>query len=290
MGEGAESMGFTDNCDVFASLHEDTFNSILRHIAQQRPSLFNYATKEIAEDPALLCEAIQAHQIVGIRNNPFVTVVDPLPVPGTNYGVNFAVQLVDLHIDFHPGSAFNLPPELDPPLKAQRMGLKLSVSGGVGCPAKEILDKLPPEPGTGGKPEVSHRDDLAVNQIVVISTRKLNCFRLDAYAVGGMRVATHGGKSYVEPFLEGLEIEKITPEGLESSLECLIGLVLRLAVLPKLRILLADFPLNLTQGAPDLFPGGTNLVLCRMPPSQALPNNPAIEEDRLKVFIKVEVV
>jgi hypothetical protein len=110
-------MGFTDNCDIFASFHEDGLNRIIDHVKRQRPSLFNYATTNVAENRELLCKAIEPHPIVSIRNNPLVTIVDPLPVPGTNYGVNFAVQLVKLRIDFQPGDEFNLPPELNPPLK-----------------------------------------------------------------------------------------------------------------------------------------------------------------------------
>ena len=35
-------MAFTDNCDLYAAVHEDGINLIARHILRQRPSLFNY--------------------------------------------------------------------------------------------------------------------------------------------------------------------------------------------------------------------------------------------------------
>ena len=47
--------------------------------------------------------------------------------------------------------------------------------------------------------------------------------------------------------------------------------------------------LNLTQGATDLFPQPTNVTLSAVPVSGSVPNNPAIEDDQLKVFIKAEV-
>jgi len=287
-------MGFTDKCDIFASFHEDGFNQIISHVRKQRPSLFNYATADVAKNRELLCKAIEAHPIVFIRNNPLVTIVNPLPVPGTNFGVNFAVQLVDLRIDFHPGDEFNLPPELDPPLKAQRLAIKLRLCGGIGCPPKEIIDKFipPPEdlskrPETGTHGSDRPRDDVP---IITLPTRQLICFCLDAYATGGVRIVTYNGKPYLEPFLDGFEIVDIKPVELENGLECYIGLILRLAVLPGLRLLLKHAPLNLTQGATDLFPQPTNVVLSPMPVSAALPNNPAIEEDLLKVFIKAEVI
>ena len=38
-------MAFTDESDVFGSVHEDGINLVVRHLMRQRPSLFNYATK-----------------------------------------------------------------------------------------------------------------------------------------------------------------------------------------------------------------------------------------------------
>lgn len=287
-------MGFTDNCDIFASFHEDGFNQIISHIKRQRPSLFNYATADVAKNRELLCKAIEAHPIVFIRNNPLVTIVAPLPVPGTNYGVNFAVQLVDLRIDFHPGDEFNLPLELHPPLKAQRLAIKLRLCGGIGCPPKDIVDQFIPPPEDPAKPaETRPRDPDRPREnvpLIPLPTRELICFCLDAYATGGVRIVTYNGKPYLEPFLDGFEIVDIKPAELENTLECYIGLMLKLVVLPGLRILLKHAPLNLTQGATDLFPQPTNVILSPMPVSAALPNNPAIEGDLLKVFIKAEVI
>ncbi len=106
---------------------------------------------------------------------------------------------------------------------------------------------------------------------------------------GGVRIVSYGGKPYLEPFLDGFEIVDIKPVELEDSLECYLSLLLRLSVLPGLRFLLQHAPLNLTQGATDLFPKPTNVVLSPMPVSAALPNSPAIEDDQLKAFIKAEV-
>ena len=73
----------------------------------QRPLLFNYATADVANNQKLLCSAIKPHPIVVLRKNPLVTIVNPLPIPGTNYGVNFAAQIVEAKIDFHPGNQSN---------------------------------------------------------------------------------------------------------------------------------------------------------------------------------------
>ena len=281
-------MAFTDNCDIFASFHEEGFNRILGHVRRQRPSLFNHATADVANHPRLLCKEIDAHPIVALRNNPQVTIADPLPIPGTNFGVNFAVQLVDLQIDFHPGKDIALPPELNPPLQAQRLAIKVGLCGGIGCPDKELLDRLVPPPKVPGRP-TEGKDPPRDTPIVALPTRQLHCFCLEAYVHGGVRIATHHGKPYLEPFLDGFEIVDIEPKGLENSLECYLGLLMRLVVLPGLRILLEHAPLNLTQGATDLFPQPTNVTLSAVPVSASVPNNPAIEDDQLKVFIHAEV-
>lgn len=281
-------MAFTDNCDIFASFHEEGFNRILGHVRRQRPSLFNHATADVANHPRLLCRKIDAHPIVALRGNPQVTIADPLPIPGTNFGVNFAAQLVDLQIDFHPGDEFQLPPEFNPPLQAQRLAIKVGICGGIGCPDKDLLDRLIPPPKAPGRP-TEGKDPPRDKTIVALPTRQLNCFCMEAYVHGGLRIATYHGKPYIEPFMDGFEIVDIQPTGLENSLECYLGLLMRLVVLPGLRIILEHAPLNLTQGATDLFPQPTNVTLSAVPVSGSVPNNPAIEDDQLKVFIQAEV-
>ena len=283
-------MGYTDHCDIFSSFHEDGFNEIINHVRKQRPSLFNYATADVANNLELLCKTIDTHPIVSIRNNPLVSIVEPLPVPGTNYGINFAVQLVDLRIDFHPGDEFGLPPELNPPLKAQRLAIKLTLCGGMGCPPEDIIDKLiPPPKDPTEKPHDPDRKQEKV-PLIPLPTRKLTCFCIDAFGTGGVRIVTYNGKPYLEPFLDGFEVVDIKPTGIENNIECYIGLMLKLTVLPGLRILLQHAPLNLTQGTTDLFPTPINVVLSPIPISANLSHNPAIEEDQLKTFIKAEVI
>jgi hypothetical protein len=288
-------MGLTDHCNIFASFAEDGFNRIIGHVRRQRPSLFNYATEFIAQNPGLLCKPeLDVHPIVSIRNNPLVTIVDPLPIPGTNFGVNFCVQLVDLQIDFHPTSLFNLPSELNLSLEEQRLAIKLTLCAGIGCPPDDILGQFitPPRLPRKKDPQEEREAERPREKepIRPLPTRELICFCLEAYITGGVRIPTYNGMPYLEPFLDGFEIVDIEPRELEDSLECYIGLMLKLAVLPGLRILLKHAPLNLTQGATDFFPQPTNVVISPTPISGDLPNNPAIEKDLLKAFINVEVI
>lgn len=285
-------MSFTDNCDIFASFHEEGFNKILGYIQSQRPSLFNYATQGVANNIEAICKKIDAHPIVLSRGNPLVTIQDPLAIPGTPYGLNFAIQLTDLQVDFHPNNIFELPPELNPPIDEQRLAIKLQVCGGLGCP--EDIDRYIPPPEDPNKPQDTKthdpREPPKFEPPIPIPTKELICFCLDVFAIGGVRIKEYYGKPYLEPFIDDIEIVDLKPEGLENSIECYIKLLLKLNVLPGLRMLLQHAPLNLTQGATDLVDqldfDPTNIVLS----PAGVPNNPSISEDQLSVFINAEVV
>jgi hypothetical protein len=269
-------MAFTDHCDVFASFQEDGFNRIIGHVRYQRPSMFNYATRAVAENPQqMLCRPIDAHPALAQHGNPLVTIVDPFPLPGTHFGLNFAVQLVDAKIDFHPGNSVNLPPELAP-LPEQRLAIGLTLCAGIGCPPRDVVDQLvPPPPQPGQQPPPP--DDL-----IVLPCDRLLCVCLDASAVGGMRFREYWQQWYLEPFIDRIEITDIRPEELESALECVIDTTLRLGFLPQLRFLLEKMTLNLTKSiAIDVQPKPVQ------PPE--VPNNPAIENDDIKAFIDLEV-
>jgi hypothetical protein len=215
-----------------------------------------------------------------LRSNPLVTIVDPLPVPGTDYGLNFAVQLVKARIDFHPGNQFNLPPELAPPLGAQRFAIAVKFCAGLGCPSRELVDKLIPPPQDHPPRKESNQPPAPLTPI---PANQLTCFCLNAFLTGWFRVKDYSGKPYLEPVMEGFEIVDIKPDGLENSIECYAQLILKLVVLPQMRILLQHAPF-------DIIKNVLAVKVSPMPTSPALPNNPAIEQDQLKVFIKVEAV
>jgi hypothetical protein len=274
-------MAFTDNCDLFASFHEDGFNRLISHAMRQRPSLFNYATASIVQNPQFLCEVIEPHPVVSKRGNPFVTVEQPLPIVGSNFALEFAVQLRKLTIDFHPGDEFQLPPELAP-LQSQRMGIKLRFCAGLGCPPDEIIDRLiPPPTNPDARPNPTGAGPTGNEQVRPLPFRRLLCFCLDVYVTGGVAIKSYWGKPWLEPFLTGVEIVDVSPQKLEQSLECYIKLLLKLVILPKLRLILDSISFNIGQLA--------TVTIVPAPISVAIPDNPAIEEDQLKAFVNVEI-
>jgi hypothetical protein len=273
-------MALTDHCDVFASFHEDGFNRIIGHIRHQRPSMFNYATQAIVDNPGLLCRPIDAHPRLNHHGNPLITIIDPLPLPGTNFGLNFAVQLVDARIDFHPGDEVTLPPELTP-LAAQRLAIGLRVCAGLGCPPPDVIDNLVPPPPNPDLPPPPPPPDPP--PLVVLPAQQLICVCLDAFAVGGVRFKEYFQHFFLEPFVERIEISDIQPPDLESGIECVLDATLRLGFLPKLRILLEKMALDITDDV-------TIFVQPKpVPVSPQVLHNPALEQDEVRAFIDLEV-
>lgn len=288
-------MTFTSNCDIFASFHENAFNNILQRVREQRPSLFNYATQAVINTPRMLCSAIKAHPIVTQRGNPLITLQQPLPIIGSNYGLNFAAQITDLALDFHPENKFALPPELAP-LDAQHFALHLQLCGGIGCPGE--VDQLVPPPAPphddkqidrDSRSQRNTDDDTKVPTLIqALPSRELMCFCLDAYVEGWINIQEFYGKPYLNMHLEGFEIVDIRPEGLEANLECYISLMLKLVVLPGLRVPLEHTVLDLKHYLDNL-KKSIFINVKPTPTSAAVPHNPAIERDELQLFINMEV-
>lgn len=274
-------MAFTDNSDLYGAIHEEGINRVAMHIMRQRPSLFNYGTALVAANPRLLCEPIDAAPAVRLRGNPLITVEDPLPVLGTDgaFGVNFCVQLTKAEIDFHPGNVLALPPELSPPLAPQHLAFRVRVCAGLGCPPKDYFDiiQLPPttEPGrTTDRPQPKPPPR-------PLPTDRLECFCLDLFAVAHVDVTGAPGSQRLLTKVDGLEIVDIEPKGLENGLECYLNLLIQLVILPRASIAIEKMVF-------DILNLGT-ITLKASPTSAAIPNNPAIEDDQLKVFIDLEV-
>ena len=317
-------MAFTDRSDLYGALDEEGINFVVRHVMQQRPSLFNYATQDVADNPEFWCERIRYTQDVVNRANPIFTVEDPMPILGTDgrWGLDFCIQLLDAEVDLAPGNAFQLPPELAP-LPDQRFALHVKACAGLGCPDDEILDRLErvtihdrlradpslraPAAQTRTRetyysgqlltaadfrdeqrysvdrqPNVDRpprKDEQPKPPARPLPHRGVQCFCLEVYVVGHFDTQGALGATWLRPRLDGLEIVDIKPDGLEAALECYLTVVLRLGILPKLMTLIGKSILDLLAELPG--------ITITAPVGGAIPFNPAIEDDQLKVFVGV---
>ncbi|NOJ30067.1 MAG: hypothetical protein DA328_07865 [Nitrososphaeraceae archaeon] len=308
-------MSFTDNCDIYAAVHEDAINRVVKHIMRQRPSLFNYGTSLVASNPRLLCELIDTVYEVTSNQNPLVRILDPIPIIGlsefpdasigsTNLALNFGVQLSKGEIDFFNGNVFTLPPQLDP-LANQRLAVHFRVCAGIGCPSKDIV--LPERLSTHDSnfPHRSIKKDhgaLLHNNLpidislpgkekgkVTLPATGLECFCLDLFAIAGGKISGPVGNQIIELKTDNIEIVDLKPEGLENAIECYAKLVLNHGIFPPVARYISKLAFGLIE-LPKI--EGDNQVSgdIQVSASTTVPNNPAIEDDQLKTFINLDKI
>ena len=270
-------MAFTDNCDLYAAVHEDGVNRVIGHIMRQRPSWFNFATADFAGNRELWCSKIDVTKDVVTHGNPFFTVLPPLPLLGADsppIGIGFIAQLTEALIDFHPGNTIKLPAELNPPLQQQHFSLEFRICGGLGCAQKSELQQIP----IGGiSPNAFGVAGERGQQEVVLRTQPI-CFCLKVFVIGHFTLEN----GFLLGHVDDIDIVDITPDALEANLNCYIKMCVNAVLREKLAIKMEKLTLSF-----PLF----NLATVTLSPSPnpPVPHNPAVEEDQLKIFIKMTV-
>jgi hypothetical protein len=167
------------------------------------------------------------------------------------------------------------------------------VCGGIGCPPKDIFrDLRPPRRrldrydrerlAAAAARDKEGRPDLDLRPLpklppVALPIEKLQCFCLDLYVVGHVETALQGGEYVLAGKVDGLEIVDIEPKGLENSIECYINAVVQMVVIPKARIAISALTLDLMNTVA--------LTLAPTPAPATVANNPALEDDQVKVFV-----
>jgi hypothetical protein len=269
-------MGYTDHCDLYGAVGEAGVNRAINDIMRQRPSMFNYATQDIAQDPELWCALVPYTQDVTNYGNPLFTVVDPIPILGADAppaSVGFCAQLTKAEVDFYPGNTIPLPPELNPPLADQHFSLLLRLCGGIECPSPDSIGRIP----AGG---LNNQD---AKLIPITLQGRLNCFCLDVVAIGHIgRVSVLGVPSLLSQ-VDAIDVVGVGPEGLEANMVCYLKTTVNVVLREKLTIAIETLMLSFS-----LFGLGTvTLAPTDDPP---IPHNPAVEDDQVKAFMTMTIV
>ena len=340
-------MALTSNSDLYAAVHDEGINRIVKHVMRQRPSLFNYGTILVKLNPSLLCSRVDAAPGV----TELVTLLPRVPLlpsdvtniqaltdlgidlsAATNIGLDFAAQLTELKVDFHPGDAITLPPELTPPLQPQRMAFTGKLCAGISCIPKDIRRKFPPIVVDLGNPGMIRRsgrkrsqrsigylnsdghisDTAAYNFSTAdastmlnlpsrdpIRTRfppfpifpifpidKLECFCLELFGIASSQFQGQAGNQKMLLNVDGIELKDLAPVGLENSIECYMEMLLERVLLPQISDVVSELAFSLHELPPP--PDPPNLGSIQISAATTVPNNPAIEDNQLKLFINLE--
>lgn len=122
---------------------------------------------------------------------------------------------------------------------------------------------------------------------------ELLCFCLELFAVGHFEWGTVGTApmQWLKPRLDGIEIVDLQPTPMENAIECYLKTVLQLGIFPRLMVPMEKMILDITKMLRDQgLAVGDQISLQPSVVPTDVPNNPAVEEDQLKAFIKLSIV
>lgn len=260
--------------DLYGAITDDAVNRIINFLHARAPYLFNYVA------PSVRLQADDAGNVTGFVDNwltcseaapdpppgvPRYRRIPPIPLPGIAVKLPCSIQLIDLNIDFHPSDAVALPVELVPPLADQRFAIQAMVQFGLACvPASAVK--------TTNLRFYTH--DIPVTRLPVLPVESLHCFLVQVFAVGHLTVTGAAPAQQIKLEVDGIEIVDISPGGFEQAVECYLVAMLKGAILPQLVLALQTIPVK-TLGIQSVTPTLTG----------GLPNNPAIEQNKLRVWL-----
>ncbi|KAA2283731.1 hypothetical protein [Candidatus Nitrosocosmicus sp. SS] len=268
-------MSLTQNCDIYVAIKDEGINRTIQLIMQQRPSLFNYGTNDLNSHPSIVCNPIDAHGSVRAAGNPLLTPIKPVPVVGSspNSFIPACFQINDFKIDFYKNDQFTMPQEIS--LNNQQLAVYTKISVGLGCPTPDELRSFLESIKIYKRIPDFRRE-------IFIPTRNLNCFSLEFFATTSMKL----GPSLAKLSLEDFEIKDLTPTEMENMIECYVMLVAKL-MLPQIEDMLLKEMVK-TRKLPDPpDPSGPEINI-KISPSAQVPNNPASEDDQLKLFLNID--
>lgn len=262
-------MTFTQYSDIYVAVRDAGITRILSHIIVQRPSLFNYGSILPVTHPLPICREIRTVPQVVQANNPLITRMDPLPVIQTSTDLDYIIQLTKGTIDFFPGSTLSLPAELNPPLGNQQFAVNFEVCAGLTCQSgKSIL----PFTSSITKEDIS---DIKKEE------ESIQCFCLNLFATGSCGIVGVPGKQNLSMEISGIEIPELKPDSLEKIIECYSLFTLNQGILPKITDAISALVFNAISLPKSL--GSLTFSA-----STAVPYNPAVEDDQLKIFVNLK--
>ena len=212
-------MSLTETERVFAGANEDGENDLLRAIFSARGRYLNYGSPAFV--PATTSSVTQVPAIA----------FPGIPGGGIQYLVSFSIPVLDFHPDDSGGSSPLIP-------GFNQFTARTTVRLTVGCVRVYRDDNRPPA-GTTHVPPVSLTPISTSLDVIARGTPTVSYFGTPGSGVVGLRV-------------DEVELVDITPDSLESVLECVIRMMLQAALanvqLPFNALSMGAFQLALVRG------------------------------------------
>lgn len=292
-------MAHTEHSDLYASIHEEGVDDVVSHLRRNRPSLFNYASGRIADRPkAFLCRSVEAARLAEDRGAPLVRRIDPVPIIGTGgrVALDFCFQITELTLDAHPSNSIDVPAEADLTIDDQQFGVFVRVCVGLACPDDEaILDVARDLGSTLDQPG-------PVDDPIVPRPNTVHCFCLDAHLTGGLELqrpgASKGTVSIEEsPAFTVRDVEVTAaesddgqlPTGLREAAECYLQFVVTFSLLPRLASAVEEIVPTLVRMLDNVLADLGTSIAITTPTTPGIPDNPAVEDDELRLFLNLDV-
>lgn len=201
-------MSLTEAQSVFAAIHEDGLNDLLRRFFTTRPRYLRYGSPGFVAATTVNWTQMAAIQFPGIAG-----------------GIDWSVQIAIPRVDAHPQSA-PLPPELDP-LGVQRLSIETVVEICINCNERHERER---EPDHDKDPREDHHDDKPPS-----GNLRPVCFKVEVFAIAHAERTSSPDGDAIRFIVDSLELVDLQPTELESLIECLLLQILR-AVLASVRL------------------------------------------------------
>lgn len=228
-------MSLTETQAVYAAIHENALNDLLTAFCTDRPRHLTYGSPSFVPATSVAATAMAA-----------------IPFPGVPGGIQWRVRLSIPQVDLFKQTA-PLPPEMT--LSPGQFSASIGVQICLGC-AQIKIDPKPPRPKGDPAAFVGVSDNKETKAAATRAKHpiaELTCFALKVFVIGHVEhVIAETGEDAIALAVDQVEIVDISPDGLESLLECLLFMILQAALadirLPLRALRAGAFQLSLTQG------------------------------------------
>lgn len=281
------------------------------------------------EHRKLLCKPIEVSDRVVDSGIPLMTYLDPLPILGAPwFGLNWCIQISKLEIDFHPGD-IPLPAELGALHKQQfamhaevcfgldcldenRILELLAADTVPRMTFDEIVastsrpsKKLKPKDKDKEKDRDASKEQPRIDSLK--SAKKLVCYCLELFATCHFEWETSEDDPrarWLTLKLDRFKLTSIHDPPIERMISNYVEVSLRVGILPRIAIPAHALVLNinsLLNSNPTLDDAvgdfleddeGFEVVIVNVLPTptpESVPHNPAIEDDRMTVFLDLDI-